>query len=58
MYYYILRKWSKITVLEMLYTLYMHLYFDTFTKRLECTGICQGVGCSAQMQKVYDDANI
>ena len=30
----------------------MHLYFDTFTTRWECTGIC------AQMQIVYDDANI
>ena len=52
MYYYILRKWRKITVLEILNTLYMHLYFDTFTARWECTGIC------AHMQIVYDDANI
>ena len=53
MYYYILKKFRKISVLEILYTLYMHLYFDTFT-RWECTGICQGGGCSAQMQKVYE----
>ena len=58
MYYYILKKWRKITVLEILYTLYMHLYFDTITTRWECTGIFQGGGCAAQMQKVYDDANI
>ena len=58
MYYYILKKWRKITVLEILYTLYMHLYFDIFTTRWESTGIFQGDGCSAQMQNVYDDANI
>ena len=52
MYYYILKKWRQITVLEILYTLYMHLYFDTFTTRWEGTGICE------QMQIVYDDANI
>ena len=33
MYYYILKKWRKITVLAILYTLYMYLYFDTFTTR-------------------------
>ena len=57
MFYYILKKWRKITVLEILYTLYMHLYFDTFTTRWECTGICQGGDGSTQMQIVYDDAN-
>ena len=58
MYYYILEKSRKITAWDILYSLYMHLYFDTFTTRWECTGICQGGGCSAQMQKIYDDANI
>ena len=32
--------------------------FETFTTRWDCTGLYQGGGCSAKMQKWYDDANI
>ena len=39
---------------DFIYSVYMHMYFDTFTTRWECTGIRQGGGCSAEMQKVYD----
>ena len=33
-------------------------FYIHFITRWEGTGIFQGGSCSAQMQKVYDDANI
>ena len=56
MYYYILMKWRKITFGDFIFIVHGSVIWHLHNKEVYLN-MSRG-GCSAQIQKVYDDANI